>query len=1236
MRILTINFKNLNSLAGEWHLDLTHPSFVSSGIFAITGPTGAGKTTILDAICLALYGRTPRLGKITVGTNDIMSRQTGECWAKVCFETKSGRYLATYNQHRGQQKPGGKLQQPNHELAWADSGEIIGSKVKEVESLIKEITGMDFHQFTRSIMLAQGGFAAFLEASPSDRAPILEQITGTEIYSRISICVHELQSKEGAKLEAIKTEMASMRLLTPAEEYQLQKDFEAKGQEASQINKSVEQARQTMDWNLTLAKLEKELEELTHHKTNLEARLENFAPLRKKLLLARKALELNADYAALLSMLEEHAADTKAAEQTRLSLPDQQKALKKAEENLQEISKLLAEARNQQQKAKPLLLKANLLDQKIKGQQDEAKASKNNFNGLTDDLRKIQHNQNADIQILAELNTKKIALRELQKETQADEVLGETLPELKHWLERYKGLEIQLTDNLSLHSQAQIKLAELVQQRNTSTLKGIQARHEQNQKEASDCQAEIEKTLENLSPTHWRELKDQLSKQLELQYQGLEASQKLLAHKVAGLKWAKIKSDLMGHQNKLNTGLHAHQQTQSFLEKEGEILETQVALVKHIESLEESRNNLKDGQPCPLCGSPNHPYTERNDSRPSLSEAEQKRQQAKANLKKVNDDITALKVEQAKVEQELQQATQNFTEQNEAAGELIKQLGDLRAEFSGVNIELKLDWAKPYETEFALILQKNIDLQKPELGRIEDRLKTAETAGSALSALGKEAEKIQAKLLAATLEHQKNQQQHSATTDELKILDNKLAGLKSETADLLIHINNTLAPLSHFVNSPKSLGHILNDLTERWEKWTKRQKDLTEATNQITNTAQKIDFQKQDIDKTSLALSTLKIRIDILSQDITALVESRRQIMGDKNLSEEESRLAAAVEQNEIALETSRQKLQLTQESSDRAVTTLNNLEAKISQRSLVIETKQAHFQKLLEASGFAQLRDYQEAGLPPGERNNLEERAKIIDTEIMEINAKEKEKKAQLEAELQKDFTQKSVDELQDILGELQSQQTRIQEDIGGIKRELGLNLGARTQQQQLSNALEAQQKEYDRWSKLHGLIGSSDGKRYRNFAQNLTFEQMTNQANQQLRKMTDRYLLIRDQTLPLTINVIDTYQDCEVRSTKNLSGGESFIVSLALALGLSNLAGSKTKVESLFLDEGFGTLDDEALEAALEALSSLRYEGKQIGIISHVPALKERIGTQIQVVPLTGGRSKLVGPGCKSGPLD
>jgi len=235
------------------------------------------------------------------------------------------------------------------------------------------------------------------------------------------------------------------------------------------------------------------------------------------------------------------------------------------------------------------------------------------------------------------------------------------------------------------------------------------------------------------------------------------------------------------------------------------------------------------------------------------------------------------------------------------------------------------------------------------------------------------------------------------------------------------------------------------------------------------------------------------------------------------------------------------------------------------------------------------------------------------------------------LASEREKRLTDQPGETLRENLNACEAERKEIGLEIGGILKTLSEDKKMKEKQQERIRNLEAQKGECTRWNDLRELIGSADGKKFRNFAQGLTFEMMTKHANRQLRKMTDRYLLIRDASQPLELNVIDNYQAGEIRSTKNLSGGESFIVSLALALGLSSMASRNVRVDSLFLDEGFGTLDEDALETALETLAGLRRDGKLIGVISHVTALKERIGTQIQVIPGTGGRSTLIGPGCR-----
>ncbi len=176
MKILGLRFKNLNSLYGEWVIDFTEPEYISNGIFDLTGATGAGKSTILDAVCLALYGATPRLGKITKRTNEIMSRRTGECYAEVLFESQTGRFRCYFSQHRARKKAEGDLQNPRHEIAEGlENGQVIENQLRRVATVIEEKTGMDFERFTRSILLAQGGFDIFLKADAEQKSKVLEQ-----------------------------------------------------------------------------------------------------------------------------------------------------------------------------------------------------------------------------------------------------------------------------------------------------------------------------------------------------------------------------------------------------------------------------------------------------------------------------------------------------------------------------------------------------------------------------------------------------------------------------------------------------------------------------------------------------------------------------------------------------------------------------------------------------------------------------------------------------------------------------------------------------------------------------------------------------------------------------------------------------------------------------------------------------------------------------------------------------
>ena len=1078
MKILELRFNNLNSLYGEWCIDFTGPEYVSNGIFSLTGPTGAGKSTILDAICLALYGATPRLGKITKSGNEIMSRQTGECYAEVLFESQTGRFRCHWEQRKARKKADGALQEQEHQIIDADTGKPIETKKSFVSGVIERKTGMDFGRFTRSILLVQGGFDTFLRANAEQKSKILEQITGTEIYSEISRRVHERQRDEREKLNLLQSETFGIVILEPEQEKEIQLDLETKQKQETEIADKSTETGKAMAWLTTIKGLKKEISNLSEEEAKLQSNIETFKSERGKLDQAIKAALLDGLYATLIVLRKQQFDDQATLKAEKTAIPDLETSAYMQAESLKSAEKQTFKAKEELKVATPLIQKIRSLDQKLAEQKMAISDGEEN---CKKDATKI----NADKQTCRE---------EQEKRTEAEKALALVDAYFKEhaqdeWLiGGLAGVEEQLCNLL-------IRQNEIIKK-------------ESDLKKADTA---LEQTTKKL---------DENAKQSGIRKQELEdASKKLQQAK-------DILRELLG--DRLLREYRAEKET----------LLREMAFLRKIEELEDHRAKLEDGKPCPLCGSKEHPFADGNV--PAPDETEDK----------------------------------------------IEVLSKLITKAEGLETSNK----KLEEAEAAA--RKNLmDSERLEAITLSDK---------------------------------------KSTEKALAELKNCLEKLRIDFIKLKQAVSGKLQPLGITEIPDDDVSSLLESLNARMNVWQDEVKKKAKIEKQLADIDSEVKRLYAIIETQSVALTEKQEYLKTLKKEYNTGSEERKKLYGDKKPDDEEGCLNKAVVDAEEAEKNARDLNIKLQQKLTTAEMHLESLKNRIAQREPELKKMETDFSSSLEPAGFSDEQQFLEARLTNEQRKFLSAKAKELDEDQTVLKTRQKDRVTRLENEIDKKITDKSLDELEAQLKEHEESLKELRNAIASLKHKLSENTVAKVRVKEKQAAIEAQKKECHRWEKLHGLIGSADGKKYRNFAQGLTFELMVSQANRQLEKMSDRYLLIRDDEQPLELNVVDNYQAGEIRSTNNLSGGESFIVSLTLALGLSKMASRKVRVDSLFLDEGFGTLDEEALETALETLSGLQQDGKLIGIISHISALKERIRTQITITPLSGGRSIVTGPGC------
>ncbi|MDP1834355.1 MAG: AAA family ATPase [Chlamydiales bacterium] len=1220
MRILQIRFKNLNSLVGEWHIDLTDPAFTSEGIFAITGPTGAGKTTILDAICLALYGRTPRLGKITQSGNEIISRQTGECFAEVTFETTSGKFRCHWSQRRARKKSDGELQKADHEIVDAATNKVIDATARGVLEQVETVTGMDFDRFTKSMLLAQGGFAAFLQAGPNERAPILEQITGTEIYSDISRRVYVRCDHERKRLNALQTQMSGITLLSEEEESQLRQSCLEATQQEVQLSQDIKLKRVAIDWLKSIKDLQGKIFDLNEASSMLSKRQAEFAPFLRALEQANLALELASDYTSLSQARQQLKESQITQTEYQKALPLQQANAGESKEAHKIATDKLAHSKVEQCDTLILIRKVRELDPKIEEKSASIVEDEKAVNALEQALKDLQNvNKDEDQQLTEVKDSSKRAQDALDTDKSA-ETLHEHLAGIRRRLDTLRDLQKKhhSINTQLLEVTAEQKKAHQDWLKQKSALEVAKKLFDNHQIAFEQGQTELDKVLTGKEISYWRDLE---SKRKDRGRDLLQVSQTAEKLKESEYQITQANAQITVLREKIQgISTQITDQTKQCSTHKFEITRQEAHLKKlqRIQSFEEARSHLHNGEPCALCGSKEHPFAA--GAIPSPDETLSFLDILRATYDQAQDLLSSYKAQHMAASKDLQILE---ARQQELANKIAVEDAAIKQALTLLSVENTND-------DLEELLHK---LQRDN----ESRLKSISDIVKAAESLSKEATDLRNALDVARKVFTESEQaerlaDHKKVSTDLshEQIQKAILTITAELAQAHDELLKDISSYGFDALPIDDLEQVWANLAARRDQWQKHQKQKTDSELRIAILTASMASRNTQIKETEQLLRSRYESLAKKKSERDALASERRDIFGDKSANHEETRLSRNLEAAEKTAETTRHKHESVIQELEKLLTKIEGMAGSIAQQSIRLITLEKNFQSSLERLGFSDEATYSASCLPEDRRKSLAVQADLLKNEQTKLDTLKSESSALLQAELEKRLTDQPVDQLEKELSTLETSLSELQRKLGSNGQKLAENDNAIVKQQELINLIDAQRREYSKWDLLCDLVGSADGKKYRNFAQGLTFEMMIGHANRQLQKMTDRYLLIADETEQLELNVMDSYQT-EVRSTKNLSGGESFIVSLSLALGLSHMSSKQVRVDSLFLDEGFGSLDSEALEIALDTLSGLHKDGKLIGIISHVPAVKSCINTQINVSPLVGGRSVISGPGCR-----
>ena len=1214
MRILRLHLQNVHALRNQWTIQFDQFPLYEAGLFAITGPTGGGKSSLLDAMIVALYGRVPRYGHNT--PTELMTRHTAETLIELDFAVQQGRFRARWNLRRARGQATGRVQPARHELQNLDTNQTLDLRSSDVPKEVEKLTGLNMERFLRSVILPQGDFAAFLRAKEKERGELLEELTGLHVYSELSELAFSCSRESREALEKLQQQLGTLPLLEEEALRTLRQRLDEYMQQRPKLQATEQRLQGELGWLRQLRESRATCSRLEQEIAAAQQALAAFAPQQQRLQRHHQLQPFQPQWQSQQKQAKQLEQQQFNQQRMREELGIKQQEVQQLEVSAKQDQERLQDQEKQyQQLIEPIRL-ALEVDAQIQTQQVRWESRQQEQTRLEQTI----HQQRQQL-LQEDAWVQQAVLRQQQRQQWLEEhddcqQLELALPELRSIWQQWQQKQQQWQQSQAALDRWEKQQAEdLKQSSELQQLENDLAEEALPLEQRAQALREQEETLlEGRALGDWQATQRDAQRLLRLGEKLTELAQRFQDVQLERSKYAQQEQELQLKLGQLEEQHlhqeHLRQQTQERLHDKQRLLE-QGRLIRDYEA---ARTQLQPNQPCPLCGSTEHPFVISNEV-PSVEQEAELVEHLKQRCKEIEQELTNLQREQTQLK-----ARSEIT--HERSGQLQQETQKIQSAFDDVNSQIPAESVK--------LLTDLVGIQMLHLSW-QEQFQAMEQKLSAVEKLDGMRRQLQEEQIILQNKRAELKERQAGLNERQKLHQRQQADLEKQAKEeqqLVLQLQESWQEQAQAVGSAEEAlepESLLATLQEKWQAFQKQQQAEDREGPELLQRQQRLErdqatLGQQEQQQQSLAEEQQQelTKLQLLQQQRLKILEhpdpkalEQEQLSQLQACQEKQAASRRSFEEKSQSLQQERQRLQWMEEEYARG-----QQEHTQNQEELLFA---------LQALGYASIAEAETGCLDSIEAEELNQQDQQLNQRLSISRhdlGNEQMRCAALEQEAR---TTQTEEELQAQLEQLRQQQDELSQQLGGVQVQLEKDAELRQNQRTLTDQIEKQQQEHRRWASLSELIGSADGTKFSRFAQSLTLAHLVNLANRHLQKLSDRYQLQKRQGACVEMDIVDRYQADAVRSLESLSGGETFLVSLALALGLSDLARRNHPIDSLFIDEGFGTLDADTLDTALAALETLQAGGKTIGIISHVEALKERLTTQIQVRKNDSGNSTL-----------